>query len=1149
MTDEASPLRAVDILDSVSDGFVSIGPDWRYTYVNAKGAELLGRGGLVGKHYWQEYPEAAGTAFALAYERVMTSRRPETLEDHYEPWDRWFENRIFPTKDGGIAIYFTEITLRKRAERDLVEAEARYRAMVEQGPAVTYVFDLHESPAYITYISPQVESMLGYPSSAWIDDPRFWMSILHPDDRDRVVDEDIRTIQAEEQLLAEYRLLAADGRAVWVRDRAVVVRDRYGVPLVRQGVLFDVTELKESEAERMELARRFEDLMTNVQLIAVMLDVHGRVTLANRFLLQLLDLPEHAVIGSSWFDVIVPDTRPDVRAVFEGAIQAGEIPAHFENEITTSHGEHRLVAWNNTMLRDATGRIVGTASIGEDITALRRSQEEVRLSRERLRTIVDSQPDSVEVVRDDATLLEMNPAGLAMIEADSSAQVIGRSILGIVVPEHRAAFASLTHRIAHGGTGTLQFEIVGLKGTHRWLETHAVPLPGGEQLMLGLTRDITDQRRAEAQLTESERRFRLIAEVTSDYIFTLRSKPDGTPRLEWASDRFVQDFGLTRETMRAADPWAMIFAADAPGLRQELPKILAGATSVGEMRVVRSDGQVRWVRFYVRPEWDYGEGRVTRIHGSLTDVHDRKLALEALRESEARLAGAQRIARLGNWSWEASTDAIEWSDQMYELFGVERGIPLTPTTFLELIHEDDRETMAGWIADALGGAAPPALEFRVVKDDGTVAVVEGAGGPVVGPDGSVSRLLGTALDITERTHARDELRRYATRLTNLNAIHQAILQASSGADLYRRVLLALRELVPFFGGAILAIDEATDVLDILAVVPDDPGPMPAAPGTRVPVPSARIRDALLRGEVVHEPDLAVPANTDADRRLLAAGTRSRLIVPAMAGGRAAAAIGVSRREAGTFTDEEVAITREVADVLGLAITQSRLRDDLARRAEELTNLAEERRLLLGKLVTGQEEERARVSRELHDSLGQTLTALALFAGALEKEQPTPELREKVERYRRRTEEAVVEMRALVSTLRPVELEEGLGPAVRKLALLAMEQGFPVIDVSEDLGGTRFDGAVEATVYRVVQEALTNSVRHARATNLSIVLALREHVLSALVEDDGRGFDADVLPAGHFGVIGMRERATMLGGLLTVDASPDRGTTVRLEVPV
>ena len=106
------------VLERISDGFVALDREWRYTYVNAKGARLLGRqdpSELIGKHIWTEYPAGVGQPFHRAYEEAARTQTPVVLEEHYEPWDLWFENRIYPSPDG-LSIYFSEITDRKRAE-------------------------------------------------------------------------------------------------------------------------------------------------------------------------------------------------------------------------------------------------------------------------------------------------------------------------------------------------------------------------------------------------------------------------------------------------------------------------------------------------------------------------------------------------------------------------------------------------------------------------------------------------------------------------------------------------------------------------------------------------------------------------------------------------------------------------------------------------------------------------------------------------------------------------------------------------------------------------------------------------------------------------------------------------------------------------
>ena len=124
--------RLQRVLDGINDGFVTFDPQLNYTYVNPRAGEMLGRKPeeLIGKNYWEEYPEAKGTPFANAYQKALETQEPLVIEDHYLPWDRWFENRIHPSQDG-LSVFFTEITERKRAEEALRIAHERTRRIID----------------------------------------------------------------------------------------------------------------------------------------------------------------------------------------------------------------------------------------------------------------------------------------------------------------------------------------------------------------------------------------------------------------------------------------------------------------------------------------------------------------------------------------------------------------------------------------------------------------------------------------------------------------------------------------------------------------------------------------------------------------------------------------------------------------------------------------------------------------------------------------------------------------------------------------------------------------------------------------------------------------------------------------------------------
>jgi PAS domain S-box-containing protein len=211
-----------------------------------------------------------------------------------------------------------------------------------------------------------------------------------------------------------------------------------------------------------------------------------------------------------------------------------------------------------------------------------------------------------------------------------------------------------------------------------------------------------------------------------------------------------------------------------------------------------------------------------------------------------------------------------------------------------------------------------------------------------------------------------------------------------------------------------------------------------------------------------------------------------------------------------------------------------------------------RRDLLRRLVTLQENERRRISREIHDQLGQELTALNLGLKSLESEIPEGsagrrrlrELQDSVDRLGRQTHDMAFD-------LRPAALDDlGLRAAIHELIRRwSLRVGIPADFHFGSTGNGRVSSDVESAVYRVVQEALTNVAKHSNATSVSVIVEHGDSHLMALVEDDGKGFDPE-LPesASRLGLLGMYERLSLVGGSLQVESSPGSGTTVRARVP-
>ncbi len=211
-----------------------------------------------------------------------------------------------------------ERTSAHTAARPDVPVDVRYRMLVEQIPAVTYICEFSPEAPFL-YVSPQIERMLGYPAARWVAEPELWSERIHPEDRDRVLRNESRSFQSAEEYEGEFRMIAADGRVVWVWERDTVIRDELGRPVCTQGILMDLTQLKlaqrrgasESEAR----AQRYLDVAATM---IVVLGEDGKVSLANRRACEVLGYAEDELMGRDWFELAVPEPhRPPARDAFD----------------------------------------------------------------------------------------------------------------------------------------------------------------------------------------------------------------------------------------------------------------------------------------------------------------------------------------------------------------------------------------------------------------------------------------------------------------------------------------------------------------------------------------------------------------------------------------------------------------------------------------------------------------------------------------------------------------------------------------------------------------------------------------------------------------------------------------------------------------
>ena len=234
-----------------------------------------------------------------------------------------------------------------------------------------------------------------------------------------------------------------------------------------------------------------------------------------------------------------------------------------------------------------------------------------------------------------------------------------------------------------------------------------------------------------------------------------------------------------------------------------------------------------------------------------------------------------------------------------------------------------------------------------------------------------------------------------------------------------------------------------------------------------------------------------------------------------------------------FGDADLRLAQRFAARAAVAV-------DLSRRVARAT---------VNRIVAGQEQERRRLSRELHDETGQALTSILLGLKSIEETQGTERFATALAELRELVTVTLQDVRRLAVELRPKALDDfGLVPALERLTTGFAEQTGIETHLESRLGEGRLPSETETVLYRVVQEALTNIVKHAQAEHVSLVLQSKPGRVSAVIEDDGRGFSTEEERDGGLGLVGMRERVALVGGRVEIESS-SAGTTIVVEVPV
>jgi PAS domain S-box-containing protein len=395
------------------------------------------------------------------------------------------------------------------------------------------------------------------------------------------------------------------------------------------------TERKKAEAALGESQMSFRGAFDNAAIGMALVAPDGRWLQVNRALCEIVGYTEQELLATTFQAIThVDDLEPDlnyVRQMLAGEIQTYQMEKRYLHKL----GHIVWILLSVALVRDPQAKPLFFISQIQDITE-RKQAETALAERERLlRTIIEAEPECVKRLAPDGTLLDMNAAGLAMIEADSLDEVRGQSVCPLVTPEYRNTFENLIRRVSQGESGMLEFEIVGLKGTRRWLETHSVPLrsEGNEVLsVLSITRDITERKQAEQAHRESEARLQAILDNSPTMIFL----KDTEGRYLLKNREFVKLAHRPGEEIIGKTDAELFSPEQAAAFRANDCKVLeSGVAMEFEEVALHDDGpHISLVhKFPLRDE----KGTMYAVGGIVMDITGRKRAEVQVRDTLAQL--------------------------------------------------------------------------------------------------------------------------------------------------------------------------------------------------------------------------------------------------------------------------------------------------------------------------------------------------------------------------------------------------------------------------------------------------------------------------------------------------------------------------------
>ena len=430
----------------------------------------------------------------------------ESHEISAEGKDKYFINNLVGIIESGklIGIWGTQqdITDRKTAEDALRKSEIRFRSLIETLPA--YVYEVEAKPPFEPiYWSPKIEE-LGYPLENWFQIPKFWMSVVHPDDREKIIRANEKAISEGTGNEYEFRVIAADGSIRWMYDKGGFIYDEKNQPVRWQGVMIDITERRVADEKLRESQQKLQLVMDTIPQAVWWKDSNSVYVGCNRFLAQIagFESPDE-IIGLTDYDLPWAKEEADFyRECDRRVMETGKSEYHIIEPQLQADGKQAWLETNKAPLRNSKGEIVGVLGTFEDITDRIRADAALRESEYKLRTLLESMTEGLVQVNNENVIEFVNDRFCEMSGYERE-ELLG-DVTDIFFTEEGQKFVKEANRKrSEGFSSQYEIQLKKKSGEMIWVLIGGAPIidAGGKITgTMGVFTDINERKIAEEQL-------------------------------------------------------------------------------------------------------------------------------------------------------------------------------------------------------------------------------------------------------------------------------------------------------------------------------------------------------------------------------------------------------------------------------------------------------------------------------------------------------------------------------------------------------------------------------------------------------------------------------------------------------------------------